>query len=245
MADVSQLKINNTTYDIKDKIARSAIANLPNSMIFKGTVGTNGTITSLPTASTSTIGYVYKVITAGTYASIAAKVGDVFICSDSPAWVIVPSGDEPSGTVTNVATGTGLTGGPITTSGTIKLSSSGVTAGTYQGLTVDAYGRVTKASNMGYTTNTGTITGINMNGASKGTSGVVDLGTVITSIPTASSSTLGAVKTGSNITNSSGTISLTKTNVTSALGYTPPTSNTTYSAGSGLTLSGTTFSVNK
>lgn len=33
----------------------------------------------------------------------------------------------------------------------------------------------------GYTTNTGTITGITMNGSSKGTSGVVDLGTVITS----------------------------------------------------------------
>lgn len=33
----------------------------------------------------------------------------------------------------------------------------------------------------GYTTNVGTITGIKMNGASKGTSGVVDLGTVITS----------------------------------------------------------------
>ena len=33
----------------------------------------------------------------------------------------------------------------------------------------------------GYTTNTGTITGITMNGTSKGTSGVVDLGTVITS----------------------------------------------------------------
>lgn len=33
----------------------------------------------------------------------------------------------------------------------------------------------------GYTSNTGTITGIKMNGASKGTSGVVDLGTVITS----------------------------------------------------------------
>ena len=33
----------------------------------------------------------------------------------------------------------------------------------------------------GYTSNTGTITGITMNGASKGTSGVVDLGTVITS----------------------------------------------------------------
>ena len=61
-------------------------------------------------------------------------------------------------------------------------------------------------------------------------------------LPTASSSTLGGVKTGSNITNSSGTISLTKANVTSALGYTPPTTNTTYSAGTGISLSGTTFS---
>lgn len=36
-------------------------------------------------------------------------------------------------------------------------------------------------SGWGFTKNTGTITGITMNGASKGTSGVVDLGTVITS----------------------------------------------------------------
>ena len=48
------------------------------------------------------------------------------------------------------------------------------------------------------------------------------------SLPTATSSVLGGVKTGSNITNSSGTISLTKANVTAALGYTPPTTNTTY-----------------
>lgn len=39
----------------------------------------------------------------------------------------------------------------------------------------------TTVSNWGFTKNTGTITGITMNGASKGTSGVVDLGTVITS----------------------------------------------------------------
>jgi len=36
-------------------------------------------------------------------------------------------------------------------------------------------------SGWGFTKNAGTITGINMNGASKGTSGVVDLGTVVTS----------------------------------------------------------------
>lgn len=95
---------------------------------------------------------------------------------------MIPSGDEPSGTVTNIATGVGLTGGPITTSGTISLATSGVTAGTYQGLTVDNYGRVTKAANMGYTTNVGTITGIKMNDVSKGTSGVVDLGKVVTAV---------------------------------------------------------------
>ena len=46
------------------------------------------------------------------------------------------------------------------------------------------------------------------------------------SLPAATSSTLGGVKVGSNITNSSGTISLTKENVTAALGYTPPTTDT-------------------
>lgn len=43
----------------------------------------------------------------------------------------------------------------------------------------------------------------------------------LTSIPAATSSVLGGVKIGSNITVSSGTISLSKANVTSALGYTP------------------------
>lgn len=62
-------------------------------------------------------------------------------------------------------------------------------------------------------------------------------------LPAATSSTLGGVKTGSNITNSSGTISLTKTNVTNALGYTPPTADkdTTYSlskSGSTIKLTG-------
>lgn len=55
------------------------------------------------------------------------------------------------------------------------------------------------------------------------------------SLPAATSSTLGGVKVGSNITNSSGTISLTKANVTSALGYTPPTTNTTYNVATSTT----------
>lgn len=47
-------------------------------------------------------------------------------------------------------------------------------------------------------------------------------------LPTASSNTLGGVKIGSNINVTDGTISLTKSNVTSALGYTPPASDTVY-----------------
>lgn len=47
-------------------------------------------------------------------------------------------------------------------------------------------------------------------------------------LPNATSSTLGGVKVGSNISVSDGTISITKSNVTSALGYTPPASDTTY-----------------
>lgn len=79
----------------------------------------------------------------------------------------------------------------------------------------------------------GTVT-ITQNGATKGsftlnqsgnaTIALTDNNTVY-SLPTATSSTLGGVKVGSNITNSSGTISLTKANVISALGYTPPTSD--------------------
>lgn len=45
-------------------------------------------------------------------------------------------------------------------------------------------------------------------------------------LPAASGTTLGGVKTGSNITNTDGTLSLTKANVTAALGYTPPTKDT-------------------
>ncbi len=46
------------------------------------------------------------------------------------------------------------------------------------------------------------------------------------SLPTATSSVLGGVKTGANITNNSGVLSVTAANVMNALGYTPPKQDT-------------------
>ena len=47
-------------------------------------------------------------------------------------------------------------------------------------------------------------------------------------LPTATASVLGGVKTGANITNSGGTLSVTKANVTNALGYTPANASHTH-----------------
>lgn len=131
----------------------TAITNLPEPMIFKGSLGTGGTITTLPAASSSNEGYTYKVITAGTYASQTAKVGDTFI-SDGSSWVLIPSGDEPAGTVTSVTLKATSpiaidSESAITSSGTRTLShaNSGVTAGTYKSVTVNATGHVTGGTN--------------------------------------------------------------------------------------------------
>ena len=82
------------------------------------------------------------------------RTGNVTLSSADVTTALGFTPGTGNGSVTNVSTGTGLTGGPITTTGTISLNNTSVTAGTYGNatingvFTVDAQGRLSSASNV-------------------------------------------------------------------------------------------------
>lgn len=149
----TQTQSDNSTKIATTAYVDTAISNLPEPMVFKGSLGTGGTITALPTAEASNEGHTYKVIKDGTYAGQAAKIGDTFISTGS-RWELIPSGDEPSGTVTSITLNATSpiaidNSAAITTSGTRTIShaSSGVSAGIYKSVTVNSTGHVTGGTN--------------------------------------------------------------------------------------------------
>ena len=84
--------------EVDDKIAE-----LPEAMVFKGTLGVNGDIQTLPTPSASNEGWTFKCITAGTYAGLTLKVGDTVTCFNPPntsdyEWDISGYGDTDTDT---------------------------------------------------------------------------------------------------------------------------------------------------
>jgi len=187
----------NTDQIATTSFVKTAIDNLPEPMVFKGSLGTDGTITDLPVDGSADVGDTYKVITAGVYASQNAKIGDTFICltktSNANTWELIPSGDEPSGTVTSIvikATSPIAVNSTsaITTSGTRTIShaNSGVTAGTYTSVTVNETGHVTGG------TNPTTISGYGITDA-KLENGTITLGSE-TITPLTAASTLDATK---------------------------------------------------
>ena len=213
-------------------------------MIYKGTIGTSGsTITTktLPN-STAKTGWTYKVAEAGSYTvgtgtttgttTITCEVGDMLICltdgssSTYATWTVVQNNIDgavtgPSSAVdARVAVFNGTTGKIIKDSGYTIAKSVPSDAK----FTDTVYTHPTTSGNKHIPS--GGSSGQILKYSADGTATWANEYSY--TLPNATSSTKGGVIVGSNITVSSGTISLTKANVTSALGYTPPTTNTTY-----------------
>ena len=141
-----------------------------------------------------------RTVTAGAGIAVSVAAGNLNIFNTLPA----PSS---FGTVTSISTGPGLIGGPITTSGTIGLTMTGVSPGTYNNatITVDSYGRITFASPGssfgGGITATGPIAvtntfpqNVSIQAASTSASGAVQLNDTVTSTSTTQAATANAVK---------------------------------------------------
>lgn len=140
--------------------------------------------------------------------SYVKSINNVKPDSDGNVTISVGSG---SGNYT-LPTASGSTLGGVKVGSGLTINTSGVLSADVTASTLTAYAKTTDLS------------AVAKSGSYNDLSNKPTIPSAYT-LPNATSSTLGGVKVGSNISVSNGTISIAKSNVTSALGYTPATTN--------------------
>ena len=233
-----------TTFDGSSNVSiNSTLANIDASKITSGTLNADRLpeipISKIPAAAMERL---YVVESQSAAMSLTIQEGDVvqigsggpmyFCVSESASTFATKFKEFTAGSATSVPW-SGVTGKP--TFATVA------TSGSYNDLTnkptipsLSGYATQNWVTSQGYLTSipaatSSTYGGIQIGYTTSGRNYAVQLSNGkayvyvpwTDSLPTATSSVLGGVKIGSNITVSSGTISLTSANVTSALGFTP------------------------
>ena len=164
------LSVDSSISEVYDEIDRALTAVLT----YKGTVGSNGDVSVLP--SSHEVGDVYVVSIAGTYAGKTCEVGDYIICKTS--------GTSASDGDWNVVNGENQVSN---SSASLAAPGSSVTIATVDGTNITVS---TPASWTGVS-KSGTLTGVTLNGVSASISnGVAQLSLVFDSIPTENSDNL-------------------------------------------------------
>ena len=105
----------NTTQIATTEFVQTAVSNgiaASDAMIFKGTIGVNGNVTTLPT--TYKTGWTYRVITAGMYAGQICEIGDLIIALEDrdnsgnldSDWTVAQTNID--GAITSIISGTAM-----------------------------------------------------------------------------------------------------------------------------------------
>lgn len=152
-----------TTAFVQEAVSAGIAAS--DAMVFKGTVGTGGTVTTLPTSGVHT-GDTYRVITAGTYAGQICEVGDLIIAtSGTPEWTVAQTNID--GAITSI---TGNTPVSVTGTGSSRTISVPEASSSTPGLMSIAEHDKLAGIAAGATANAGTVTSVRVQATSPVTS---------------------------------------------------------------------------